>query len=270
MRATPNLAITALAVTALGLAAPRLAADEGPIQDNSFLIEEAYNQEAGVVQHISVLELPRHGGDWSFGFTQEWPLGGLAHQLSYTVPVARVGEERGPGDVALNYRYQLLGDGDAPVAMAPRLSLLLPSGDSDEGLGAGGTGVEVNLPLSAVLSKRLVGHWNLGASHTADAEGLGGRTADLDSVFFGQGFVWLARPTLNLMLETLWERTEVLAGGGRVEHEEALLLSPGLRFAQNLPNLQIVYGLGLPVEVGNGDGERSVLLYLSLEHPFRH
>ena len=28
----------------------------GPIQDNSFLVEEAYNQEDGVVQHISFFE----------------------------------------------------------------------------------------------------------------------------------------------------------------------------------------------------------------------
>ena len=34
------------------------------IQDNYFLLEEAYNQEAGVVQHIS--NYARTGGDWAF------------------------------------------------------------------------------------------------------------------------------------------------------------------------------------------------------------
>ena len=34
------------------------------LQDNSFLIEEAYNQEAGVVQHI--MGLRRQNGAWSF------------------------------------------------------------------------------------------------------------------------------------------------------------------------------------------------------------
>src|SRR6185312_16420034 len=52
------------------------------IQDNSFLIEEAYNQESGVVQHISTFERA-DGGDWAYSFTQEWPLGGIRHQLSY-------------------------------------------------------------------------------------------------------------------------------------------------------------------------------------------
>src|SRR4051812_47547900 len=62
------------------------------IQDNSFLIEEAYNQEAGVVQHIFNLSLgvdKRHGADereWLFSFTQEWPLWSQAHQFSYTIP----------------------------------------------------------------------------------------------------------------------------------------------------------------------------------------
>jgi len=32
------------------------AQESEPIEDNSFLIEEAYNQEAGVVQHISNLD----------------------------------------------------------------------------------------------------------------------------------------------------------------------------------------------------------------------
>lgn len=39
---------------ALAICAPMQALAEGTkkIQDNSFLLEEAYNQEAGVVQHI--------------------------------------------------------------------------------------------------------------------------------------------------------------------------------------------------------------------------
>ena len=57
------------------------------IEDNSFFIEEAYNQEARVVQHISTFSYvagaaPERDGS----FTQEWPIGGQAHQLSYTIP----------------------------------------------------------------------------------------------------------------------------------------------------------------------------------------
>lgn len=48
---------------------------EGPIQDNSFLVEEAYNQEPGVVQHISTFTRFQESKDWIYTFTQEWPVG---------------------------------------------------------------------------------------------------------------------------------------------------------------------------------------------------
>ena len=35
--------------------------EPAPIQDNSFLVEEAYNQEDGVIQHISFVEPLQHG-----------------------------------------------------------------------------------------------------------------------------------------------------------------------------------------------------------------
>ncbi len=47
-------------------------ATDAPIQDNSFLIEEAYNQEAGVIQHISTFERDLETHDWLYAFTQEW------------------------------------------------------------------------------------------------------------------------------------------------------------------------------------------------------
>src|SRR4051812_34907067 len=105
-------------------------AADGPIQDNSFLIEEAYNQEEGVVQHINTFQRSQHSKDWAYSFTQEWPVGTIKHQFSYTVPVLRSEEFRtGVGDVALNYRYQLVGDGEAKLAIAPRLSVIVATGD---------------------------------------------------------------------------------------------------------------------------------------------
>ena len=111
------------------------------IQDNSFLMEEAYNQEEGVVQHINAFQWMR-GGEWLATFTQEWPVPRQAHQFSYTVAYQRVdgdaGRRAGLGDIALNYRYQLAGSGETRFACAPRLSLLLPTGSYRKGLGAGG------------------------------------------------------------------------------------------------------------------------------------
>ena len=65
------------------------AAEESQIQDNSFLIEEAYNQDPGVVQHIQTFSRATRGGDWLYTFTQEWPAPNLKHQLSYTLPMAQ-------------------------------------------------------------------------------------------------------------------------------------------------------------------------------------
>lgn len=76
------------------------------IQDNSFLIEEAYNQEPGVVQHIQTFQYDLVNETWNYAFTQEWPVPGQTHQFSYKIPVLRVidpGHEIGIGDVSLDY-----------------------------------------------------------------------------------------------------------------------------------------------------------------------
>src|SRR6266550_4515399 len=99
------------------------AAQSRPISDNSFLIEEAYNQEPGVVQHISAWQRSLHSAAWAYTFTQEWPVGTQTHQFSYTIPVQRTESpsRTGLGDAALNYRYQLRG-AEQRVAIDPRLS----------------------------------------------------------------------------------------------------------------------------------------------------
>ena len=61
-RARTTAAVAAAALLA-GLDARDLrAADLAPLEDNSFLIEEAYNQERGVVQHISNFARVRGSG----------------------------------------------------------------------------------------------------------------------------------------------------------------------------------------------------------------
>src|SRR5215467_1781465 len=122
-----------------------------PIQDNSFLVEEAYNQDDGVVQHISTFTYFAPARDWAYTFTQEWPAPrDPRHQLSYTLAYVRMGDYAahgpGAGDALLNYRYQLVGDGDARIAFAPRVSLILPLGNSAFARGYGGTGLQTNLP----------------------------------------------------------------------------------------------------------------------------
>src|SRR5947209_6128916 len=89
-------------------------AQSGPIQDNSFLAEEAYNQEAGIVQHINTFTR-QSDGTWAYTFTQEWPVPHHErHQLSFTLANLNNGSGgAGWGDTLLNYRYQLIGNGDS-------------------------------------------------------------------------------------------------------------------------------------------------------------
>jgi len=250
---------TIVLLSALMLAAPIFAQTPPPeaesqIQDNSFLIEEAYNQDPGVVQHIQTFSHATRGGDWMYTFTQEWPAPTIKHQLSYMLPMAQVDGERGIGDVALNYRYQWIGDADARVAVSPRLTLLLPTGNERRGLGSGGTGIQVMMPVSTVLTKTIVAHWNLGATTIPSKHS--------HNITAGNSFVWLAKPRFNVLVETLWSRTSDRSG-----HDAQTTVSPGIRWSYDFPSkLQIVPGLAFPIT--NHGGGRSVFLYLSFEHPF--
>lgn len=240
-----------------------------PIQDNSFLIEEAYNQDDGVVQHIHQFVRSNGSGDWIGAFTQEWPASGVRHQLSYTLAAARSGGANGAGDAALNYRYQLVGDGAARVAVAPRFSLLLPTGRSSAGLGAGGAGFQTGVPVSLLLSDDWVVHGNAGLTWTPSARNPRGQRAGLVAWNGGASVIWLRNLRWNPMLETIYVGGETVEGPGRVAGARSFFVSPGVRWAWNFPSgLQIVPGLAMPVGLGPSRGSRQVLLYLSFEHPF--
>jgi len=244
-----------------------------PIQDNSFLVEEAYNQGRGIVQHISTFAKSRNDNAWAYTFTQEWPVRGQRHQLSYSIPVARVeqtgGSQTGMGDIALNYRYQIKGVEGGPTALAPRLTILLPTGTSTRGLGAGGTGLQLNIPFSAELPASLVAHTNAGMTYTPNARNTLGDAAATTDYSLGQSVIWLAHPKFNVMLEAAWSRSQEVAGPWLTERGTEFVLSPGVRGAIDFASgLQIVPGLAFPFGVGASRGLRSVFAYLSFEHPF--
>jgi hypothetical protein len=240
-----------------------------PIQDNSFLLEEAYNQEPGVIQHISAFNRSDETGSWTYSFTEEWPVLGQTHQASVTLNFAdlKVPSGRGVGDVLLNYRWQAVGSGETPVAFAPRLTVVLPTGDANRGLGSGGAGLEVNLPLSVALSDRFVSHVNLGGRYLPDADTELG-SADLTSFTVGQSFIWLAHRKLNFMVETVYSSIDVAAAGAN-SRSETLTVNPGLRAAIDVGGLQIVPGVAFPIGIGPSRGENGMFFYMSFEHPFR-
>src|SRR5258708_18603813 len=71
---------------------------ESGIQDNSFLVEESYNQDFGVVQHINNFTRLWQSNDWVYSFTQEWPIDAAPkNQLSYTLQGLHAGDFQGSG-----------------------------------------------------------------------------------------------------------------------------------------------------------------------------
>jgi len=112
---------------------------------------------------------------------------------------------------------------------------------------------------------------NAGATFTPRATNVSGETASLTSWNAGESVVWLAHPRFNLLVETIATWVQDFSDGGGTERHLDVLVSPGARYAFNLPDdLQIVTGLAFPIGVGANHGQRSVFLYFSVELPFWH
>src|SRR3954463_16816233 len=110
------MATTGLVVLLAGSISAQTPSDKWAITDNSFLIEEAFNQERDVFQNIFTWARNPHGA-WQAVFTQEWPAPNMTHQFSYTIPFSGSPEAAGVNDVLLNYRYQLSMEGPGRVAV---------------------------------------------------------------------------------------------------------------------------------------------------------
>ena len=259
------------------------AAEERPIDvisDNSFLIEEAYNQEPGVVQHIfnAVYNNDSRRRGWAFTFTQEWPVFSQDHQFSYTIPSYHLvdGGERqyGVGDILLNYRYQALDEGETQPAFAPRFSLLLPTGSRDRGTGNGVVGYQWSLPFSKKVASRLAVHANFGLTYLPDvrapmASGQLSPKRSLVTYNIGASVIFALLPRLHLMMEWVGVFEESINGGGGRTREFKPTISPGFRTAVvNEEKLQIVIGGAVPIGLNRKADNQGVFLYFSVEHDF--
>jgi hypothetical protein len=227
-----------------------------------------------VVQHISTFSRMWNSKDWSYSFTQEWPgLRNWRHQFSYTLVAMHsggfTGSGAGLGDTILNYRYQVLGDGETKIAFAPRISLMVPTGSVPNGRGAGALGIQTNLPWSVVLHRRLVSHTNVGSTYIPHAQNADHARASSAGYNFGQSFIFLLSPRINILVESCASTYQSVTDPGQTTWSRTQYISPGVRWAFNFKNgLQVVPGLGVPIGVGTSAGERGVFLYLSFEHPF--
>lgn len=264
LRVIPYLMIAGLVFSS----SPGFAEEVKKISDNSFLLEEAYNQEDGVIQHIQTFQYLKKSKDWQYTFTQEWPVPNMKHQFSYVIPATHLhdNDSTGVGDVLLNYRYQAIFQDK--IALAPRFSLILPTGDYKKGLGTDTVGYQVNMPLSVELSDKFVTHWNMGATFTPRAKDATGEKANIRGFNYGASLIYLMNENFNLMLEAAGTSTETAQVNGLKSTNSTFFINPGVRFAINCKSgLQIVPGLSVPIGIGPSEGEYGGLLYLSFEHP---
>jgi hypothetical protein len=241
------------------------------ISDNSFLVEEALNQETGIFQNI--FGAIRIDGHWTASFTQEWPAPSQTHQLSYTIAWADTSAGNGFGDTLINYRYQATTEAPGRPAFSPRVSLVVPSGRVRTGLGSGSAGLQFNLPFSKQTGDWFW-HWNAGLTWLprARAEFTDGgaslsRRANLASPFLAGSGIYRMRKMVHLMLESFVAFDESIAPEGTVR-ETSLTLSPGVRGGWNAGDRQIVVGAAVPMTWHDGQ-ETGVFLYFSYELPFR-
>jgi hypothetical protein len=234
------------------------------ITDNSFLVEEAFNQDAGIFQNI-FLVTRSHSGQWDGSFTQEWPLGGVRHQLSFTLPFSLASGLGEVGDVLLNYRLQVCEEGRWRPAFAPRVSAVFASSPERRSVSPVGSGIQINLPVSKAFGRFYV-HANAGATWLKEpADGLVHTQEAWTSTPSAAGSViWAATPMFHLMLEVYGQSAEQTIG----PREKIVIVVPGFRTGWNFGDRQVVTGFGATLTRGDVH-DNGVLLYLSLEMPFK-
>ena len=170
------------------------------------------------------------------------------------------------GDVALNYRYQLINK--ERIAIAPRFSLLLPTGRVRKDFSRGSLGFQTNIPLSLELSDKWVTHWNMGVTFTPHRKGPDGGKANTFDLNAGASIIYLLSENLNLMLEAVWNSNQSVEVNGERNTNYAFFINPGIRYAIDFKSgLQVVPGIAFPIGLGPSKGDYGLFLYLSFEHP---
>ena len=108
-----------------------------------------------------------------------------------------------------NYRYQLLEEGPGRPALAPRVTVLCPTGNAGRGLGVGAWGWQFTLPASKQVHDFYF-HGDAGLTwyprvKSIDSRSAGAATAPdvtLTSPYIAGSTVYRLKPMFNLMLES--------------------------------------------------------------------
>ena len=235
------------------------------IVDNSFFVEEAFNQDRGVFQNI--FSWSRDGsGDWIASFTQEWPAPNVTHQLSYTIPFVGGAAATHFGGVLLNYRMQVFGERQRRPAFSPRFSVILPTGrDIDE---TDRPGVQFNLPFSKQFGDFYV-HLNAGATWLHGVSAGETSRANLTSPVYAGSVIWHTRPYLNLMLESVLTMQDTVIDEDSTSAQRIATIAPGIRGGWTIGDRQVVLGGAVPITFAESEPRSTAfLVYFSYELPF--
>ena len=236
-----------------------------PIEDNSFLMEEAYNQDPGIVQFIQTFQRDK-SGEAFYSLTVEIPAPNKTHQVSFSVPYSRLQSEKsfvkGLGDVALNYRYQWIANDS--VLLAPRFTVLTPTGNAEEGLGAGLTGYQTNWAITVLPSPHWAVHMNVGATFYPRVKKDLDKPTDLYGHNSALSVIWRLRDNFNLLTEFVQTSMQEAAGSATTI-SDTVIINPGFRYAIDFEKAQLVLGASVPTPVLSSQGPASYFAYVSYE-----
>ena len=141
---------------------------------------------------------------------------------------------------------------DWSPAFAPRISVILPTGNAQKGLGDGKVGWQVNLPFSKQIRDVYL-HGNAGLTYAKVSE------QRATTPTFGISAIWRAKPMVHPLLEALVELND----------RTVVTLSPGVRGGRNFGDRQVVVGVAAPIERSAGQTNAGIFLYFSYELPFK-
>lgn len=250
------------------------------IEDNSMFIEEAFNQERAVIQHISNLIIVDK--TMQYVYTQEIPLPTEKHQLSvgivYNYNKENPSNERaGFGDLYINYRPMLMSKEDWALVI-PRFTIIAPTGNAKYGYGSGGWGAQFNMAVTKRLNSKITTHWNAGATRIfnekyyeedANVSGLFhlSNKKHHNSFNLGASAIYLVSDSFNFLCEYTYSNSQVFNDTGTsTMNLKEMTVNPGFRFAFSLGVTQIVPGLGIPLFFEDGNHTSTgAFVYLSIE-----
>jgi hypothetical protein len=249
-------------------------------EDNSFLLNEAFTQEKGIMQFISTIYHDNlHDKNFSCTFTHEIPLNHHRHQVSYSLrynfmqPQATSQDNDGWGDTDIGYAYMLSGK-EAWIMVVPQLTIIIPTGDPSRDLGYGGLGGRLALTITKRLSRKLVSHYNASYTivHKADRynEISGEKVKAFEKTLHDQdlagSIIWYPVRKVNIMLEYISSFRSQISTSGTISKIQESVVNPGFRLALDLKTLQIIPGLSVPIAFSNDyQRQTGVFVYLSIE-----